>query len=458
MRKTTFATIILILFGEPSFAENSEKNYYVRSKGYSSNPESDPPHYVKQLNQTEFKSFKNIDWIDAGLNYRMRLEHRDNDFRRSVNQIDNPILSRTQAYFGIKNIIDPLRFAIELQDSREHNSKFVRQTRDVNRLDLLQGYGELYFKNPTAINRPITIRGGRMAFEVLDRKLFSRDDWGNTITNFQGFRATIGAKENDWQFDSFALQPMIKLTDEIDRRNKNQWFYGAILNWRKWSDIATLQPFYLKMDQEESAISEKREINSPGLRLYGTFGDSGFDYDLIGVHQFGESRGKTHRASAYATEIGYTHTHEWKPRLSLIYAYASGDKNPNDGKNQRFERFYGLNRVWSNSNHIEWENIETIKSRIELQPHKKLRMEGSYSFYWLASSSDSLELANLQDKTATSGDSIGHDFDFRTHYEITKNLRTTLGFAHFRPGKFTKNVSRDSSSDFTYLELTWSLF
>lgn len=448
-------------FADDFREESSEKRkyYYIESTAYSANPESDPPSYVKQLDQTGIKDFENIDWIDAGLNVRARFEHRNNDFRRSNSKTDNPILWRTQAYLGIKNIIDPLRFAIELQDSRINNSKFLAHVRDINNLDIFQAYAELYFDKPIILDRPISLRAGRMAFEVIDRKLISRDTWGNTGTNFDGFRATFGAQQNDWQIDSFALQPVVKEMTANDQRNQDIWIYGAILNLRKWSDIITLQPFYLQLSQKESANVSKNKVNSPGLRFYGLFGNSGFDYDAIGVYQFGQKGNQDQRAYGYSTELGYSFSNKYKPRFAINYAYASGDKNPYDNKNQRFERFYGFNRPWSNNNHIEWENLKTFKNRLTLKPNQKLRVEGSYSYYWLASKTDLWNRANLQDRSGNSGDFIGKDLDFRILHETTKNLSVIVGYAHFIPGSFTKNVSgRSQKSDFIYLELTASLF
>ena len=463
MKKSKLITILLFLFCSESFAEivqaPNEKNYYRRSEEYVSNPETEPPQYVKQLDETGIDAFKKIDWIEAGLNYRARFEYRDNDYRRSEDKTDTPLLSRTQAYFGIKNIIDPLRFVVELQDSRRHNSKFSPNNSEVNKLDVFQAYGELYFETPKIIDRPIRVVAGRMAFEVLDRKMLSRDDWGNAGTNFNGVRVKIGKDENDWQLDSFALQPMQKLIDSRDHTNKNLWLYGGILNLRKWSEIVTLQPFYFKLIEEKSEFYTKRNIDSPGLRFYGSFYEDVFDYSLLAVRQSGESDNQKHRASAYAAEMGYNYKHKWQPRFSLVYGYASGDKNPNDSKNQRFERLYGFNRPWSNSNHIEWENLKTIKSRVELRTSKDWRFESSYSYYWLASSTDSWNRLNLQDTTGASGDDMGRDFDFRAHYNVNTHLRGTLGYAHFWPGRFAKNLTnRNDSSDFIYLELTTSLF
>ncbi len=464
MKKIALTALIFFVFISKSFADvysnddsdltQKQNSYYVRSKGYSSNPESDPPSYVHKLNQIGIEKFKDINWVDVGLNYRMRYERRDNDFRRSTTQIDNVFLSRTQAYFGVKNILDPLRFAIELQDSRSHNSRFEKETRDVNKLDLLQGYGELYFKEPKFIDRPISLRAGRMAFEVLDRKLLARDNWGNTGTNFQGFRAIVGEKENDWQIDSFALQPMVEEMESADNPNQDQWLYAGILNWSRWSDIVTIQPFYFRLDENRSLETSSTRLHSPGLRFYGTVGKTRFDYDFIGTYQFGTTEGQDNKAYGYAAEIGYSFLGDWKPRLSAVYGYASGDKNPNDNKNQRFDRLFGFNRPWSSSNHIEWENLETLKSRIEFAPAKNLKMEGSYNFYWLASKTDSWDRANLRDESGNSGNEIGQDFDFRTHYKINNNIGAILGYAHFIPGKFAKAVGRGGVSDFIYFEVT----
>ena len=462
MKKLKIITVIFLIntYETKALAQDlsstPKKNYYIEAKSYSSSPESEPPRYVRQLDKTEFKALKNINWIDAGLQYRVRFEDRDGDFRIPVDTTDYPILSRTRAYFAIKNILDPLRFTLEFQDSRLANSKFKGTDKEVNKFDFIQSYAELYLKN--IADRPLSLRAGRMSFEVLDRKLIARNEWRNTTNNFQGYRVLLGEKENDWQIDSFALQPVVRLTDKYDRRNNNQWFYGAILNWRRWSEIATLQPFYFRLDQNKTNSLSKRKIHSPGIRAYGTFGDSGFDYDFSGIYQFGENGVQKHRAYGYTTEIGYSFKKEWKPRLSLNYGYGSGDKNSSDNKNQRFERFFGFARPWSSNDYIQWENIKSLKSRIELKPNKKLQFDSGYSFYWLASKKDRWNVANLRDKSGNSGDFIGHELDFRALYKLTDNLLANIGYAHFTPGKFTRNTTRDKSSDFIYLELTWNLF
>ncbi len=134
-----------------SAAEGTSGTYYVERKSYGTSLETEPPKYVKQLNKTWLKDvsgLEDVSWLDIGLDHRIRYEHRDNDFRRAKEVIDDPILLRTRAYVGIKDILDPLRFAVELGDARRNHSQFSREfdTRDVNQGEVVQAYLELFLK------------------------------------------------------------------------------------------------------------------------------------------------------------------------------------------------------------------------------------------------------------------------------------------------------------------------
>lgn len=212
---------LLEIEAEARTADLEKNGYYVERKSYGTGRETDPPRYVKQANKTWLKNydaFENLDWLDIGLDYRIRIENRDNDYRRTtrdenpavsssnrkpISTIDEPILLRTRAYVAIKDILDPLRFTIEVEDAQRNNSQFTRSfdTRDVNKAEPIQAYLELYFKNSIlgkddlGNDRPISIKAGRQAFEYLDRRLFARNEWRNTTNNHQGIRATFGQRK-----------------------------------------------------------------------------------------------------------------------------------------------------------------------------------------------------------------------------------------------------------------------
>jgi len=460
--------------------------YFVPVRTYAQQRGAEPPRYVRQLNTTWLKDIEaanRVDWIDLGLESRLRYEYRDNDFRRKNSALDEPLLLRTRLYAAVKNQLDPFRFTVELQDSRIFNSLYAPNIRDVNKTEVIQGYGELYLKDglgedALGHSRPISVKAGRMAFELNNGRLVTRNEWRNTTNTFQGLRTTLGQQTNDWQANLFAMQPIVRLTNQVDVVSQAQWFYGATGEWRQWSKVITLQPYYYLLKQNGSLVTNtsdgtlaaaiapiNRTIHTGGVRGYGVVGDTGLDYDTSYTRQWGDDGGLPHDAYAYNAEVGYTAGYAWKPRLSSSIGFASGDKNPNDHQSQRFERLFDYARPWSNNDYIQMENIRASKIHCELSPTKALQIELNYSWYELASATDRWNGgAGLRDATGKSGKNIGEEIDFRVQYHINKYIGLRVGYAYFMAGDFTKKTSqlvepgRKDNSSFLYFETTLSAF
>lgn len=442
--------------------EKKPGSYHQRSNSYATNPDSDPPRYVRQLSDIGIPAFKDVNWLDIGLEHRTRYEWRNNDIRRVEGGEDNPIFLRNRAWIGIKNILDPFRFAVEFQDSRVVNNKHAITDQERNEYDLLNAYGELYFKKALGADdrgndRPIRFRAGRMAYEATDRRFIARNEWRNTTNTFEGFRLNLGREANDWELDLFGMQPVRRLQTKFDEANDNLWFFGGIGTWRKWSDIATIQTYY--MGQKQTADPNgftatnrlDREIHMPGFRTYGKVGDL-FDFDVSYNHQLGYSGPLRQDAHGYTIEVGKTFDHAWKPRLGLFYGYASGDKDPNDNVDNRFDRFFGFARPWSADHYVIYENLKAPKVRFEFSPTQKLGFELGYGGYWLASNTDRMfdildgNISNTvkdpgfnRDRTGQSGDFGGHAFEGRIRYQPIPRINTILGYTHFTAGEFVKN-------------------
>lgn len=497
---------------EEKAAKRAATGYYVERKSYGTGRETEPPRYVRQLNKTwlkDYDTFADVDWLDIGLDYRFRYEYRENDFRRGRDTIDEPILLRTRGFVAIKNILDPLRFTLEVEDARRNHSQFTREfdTRDVNYAEPIQAYAELYFKDTPlgkddlGNERPISIRAGRHAFEYTDRRLLARNEWRNTTNNFQGVRTIIGQQKNDWQLDLLALKPVQRFTDQLDEVDHAQDFYGVIGDWRRWSEVVTLQPYYYLLKQDGNKVEFDangkavaantkidREIHTAGIRAYGVVGKTGWDYDISYAKQWGNQDRLSnagafiaeldHDAYAYNAEVGYSFNHPWKPRVSAFYGVASGDKNPTDGKNNRFERLFGFARPWSNNDYFQMENLVAPKVRVEFDPQVSwldgLKVDIGYSWYRLDQERDRWNGAGLRDNTGRSGKDVGEEVDVRVRFPINKYIAANLGYAHFWAGDFTKETTaragaptggtnqadpgRRDNSNFFYTEISVSAF
>ncbi len=434
------------------------RDYYVEARSVGTRRETEPPRYVRNLSELEYFEGPAATWLDLGLDYRIRYEYRDDDFRRPVSGLDEPLMLRARSYLGVKQLLDPFRCFVEFEDARRYNSQFPQDDRDVNEHELIQIAGELYFEDGLGDDRPLRFQAGRFAFEYTDRRLIARNEWRNTTNTFQGFRTILGQQSNDWQVDVLALQPIERLIQQFDRVDEEQWFYGVIGDWRRWSEIITLQPYYLVLDQDGKGNRIDREIHTLALRGYGIVGQTGYDYDFDVAWQFGRHGSAAHRAFAFTTELGYTFEHDWKPRLSGFMGYASGDRDPLDNTNERFDRLFGFGRPWSANDYFRWENVVAPKTRLEFRPHEKLRIDAGYGVFWLASDTDAWPAANLRDPTGQSGDFIGHEFDIRARVAVTPRLDVTLGYAHFIPGAFPRNTGRSDDTDFFYVETSTRLF
>jgi len=447
---------------------------------------------VRNLSKTQFEQFRDVEWLDVGLDVRTRYEYRENDYRPTPTgnpsssnfrpDPDNLWLLRTRAYAGIHDILDPLRFAVEFQDSRSYNGLYERNVSDVNEFELLQGYAELYFKNVLGHNRPLSLRAGRMHLELLDRRLIGNNQFRNTTNNFEGFRVRFGKKQNDWDLDTFALQPVERRKYAFDRPDEDTWIYGGVLSIKKWSEFITIQPYFLGRKQNgdlrnpvDSNRKPDMDIYAPGLRVYGLFGPSGFDFDADINKQFGrfgvrngtKQTLQQHDALAYSLELGYSFDRDWKPRASVYYGYGTGDQNSGDRINQRFDAFYGFNQPWSRNDYFSWDNIHTPKARLEFTPYKDVRLDTAYNAYWLQSETDAWSRANLRDRTGRSGSFLGHEFDIRVRHQLNPYLDWSLSYARFEPGAFTRSFDRGNTingpftsqaSNFFYFEVSLNAF
>lgn len=490
--KTRLASALLIL---PQLAV--AEDYYRKTKGYRVEPETDPPAYVRNLSKTQFEQFRDVEWLDVGLDFRTRYEYRENDLRRRTNPStgatlnkyrndpDNLWLLRTRAYVGVKDILDPLRFAVEFEDARSYNSIYEKTDADVNEFELIQGYGELYFANALGHNRPISIRAGRQSLELLDRRMIGNNQFRNTTNNFEGVRVRFGKKQNNWDLDTFAFQPVERTMNKFDQPDEDTWIYGAVLSLKQWSDYVTLQPYVLGRkvngDPLNRVVANRKadmDIYAPGLRVYGLLWDSGFDFDADLNKQFGRSGAlnnsalgqvqRQHDALAYSLELGYSFDHDWKPRASLYYGYGSGDKDANDSINNRFDAFYGFNQPWSRNDYFSWDNIHAPKTRLEFTPYKDVRVDMGYNAYWLQSESDAWNRANLRDRSGQSGSFLGHEFDIRLRHKLNPYVDWSLSYARFTPGDFTQSFNQTVSasagpftnepSNFFYFEVSLNAF
>lgn len=442
---------------QPSARPDTPRDWYVPSRAASTKRKSDPVEYLRPVNELAEELGVDLDedfsWLDFGIQQRTRFEHRD-DFYRADLETDDRFLLRTRGYVGVRKILDPLRLGFEFQDSRQFQSRLSTIASSVDEADVLQAFGELHFADAAGKGQPLSFRMGRMSFDVIDRRLVTRNGFGNTTNSFDGFRLRIGETRSPWELDVFAMQPVERRSVARDRTDEERWLYGTTGHWRRWSPWLTLEPFYFILDEDHKPRdAADREIHTLGVHGYGLIGESGFDYDVNATFQFGSDGDRTHRAFATHAELGYTFDHKWKPRVAAWVNYASGDRDPDDNVSGRFDKMFGSSHTfYSHSDLFTWQNTINPAVRLSARPTSALRLDAFYRAYWLASDTDAWVRADRLDPTGDSGRFVGHEIDLRARWKLTRHLELDVGYSHFMPGAFASNTGPFADdSDFFYV-------
>ena len=136
---------------------------------------------------------------------------------------------------------------------------------------------------------------------------------------------------------------------------------------------------------------------------------------------------------------------EWAPRLALQYDYASGDRSPNDGRNERFDTLFGARRFdfgpTSLYGAFARSNINSPGVRLSLSPLKNVTAFVAYRAFWLASDRDAWTTAGLRDPSGRTRPYVGSQIEARVRWDVLpRNLRLEVGFAHLFRGEFIRRA------------------
>jgi len=324
-------------------------------------------------------------WIKLGGEIRARAE-ANNVFEPNLD--GNLYLNRLR----LNVAVEParwIRFFIQGQDARVVTMGTGADRSEFrNTLDLHQAYVD--FGRTEA---GWQLRFGRQELTSGDERLVAADSyWDWSGQTFDALR--IGYIGKRFRVDTFAglrVQSSRRRLDPFDTANQ---ISGLTLQFTtRGKDV--LEPYFLwrrggdTMDPLDR--QGHRDVLTPGLRAQGAFPRS-IDYNVEMALQRGHVVADRISAWAGHWELG------WKPRgsefglrLACEYNYASGDKDPADGKYGTFDDLYpaGFNR-FGMADLIAWRNVRYPAIGVEMPVSKRWTINGGYRWFWLASVRDGL--------------------------------------------------------------------
>lgn len=413
------------------------------------------------------------DWLEVSFEHRTRYETLDQQYRRTVNGVtgnggDQVLAFRTlvnaRADFGYFRLgAEMLDSRIALADAGSASSSTTLTPSIANPLELLQAYIEVPVTNITEQGDHSLFRAGRITMDVGSRRLVARNRYRNTINAFTGV---------DWQWQSgnkkmraFYTLPVIRKVDDDIKDNKPSFdqerterrFWGVYYAQSLMTEKDKAEAFLFGLDEEDANnfATKNRELYTFGARFWRKPVFSHFDYQLETVYQLGESsvsntstKKLDHWAHFHHAEFAYSFNALWSPRLIAQFDYASGDDNPNDGQNNRFDTLYGARRFdfgpTSTYGAFARTNLLSPALRLNLKPLKTVQTLFALRGHWRASTADSWVPAGINGQDAYIGTQIEARFRWQP---IAKSLQLEAGVAHLFAGDL---IDQSGNGDTTY--------
>tara|TARA_R110002049_G_scaffold13509_2_gene58639 strand:+ start:271394 stop:272755 length:1362 start_codon:yes stop_codon:yes gene_type:complete len=445
------------------------------------------PAYADAQPWTLDSALNTPEWLSISGQHRTRYETLDEQFRAGGSGDDQILVFRTNILARVT--WNQWEFGFELLDSRQAyaDDSTKISSGDVNPLDVLQTYiqwNDAASDQNDVVNK---VRVGRFTMDVGSRRFVARNKFRNAINSFTGIDWSR-TKANGEELRAFYTLPVQRLPGEFDRRKRNRTqgddqdtevaFWGTYYKLpthalSQWDSEAELFYFGLDENDTHNRPTRNRDIHTMGARLYKNKARSEFDYQVEAVYQFGESRATTsasdredldHFAYFARAELGYSFARHWSPRLIAQLDYASGDDDPDDGNNNRFDSLFGVRRFDFGPLGIygpfSRANIVSPGLRLQLKPSPKVSMFVAHRGYWLASDRDAWTVAGVQDPQGDSGSFLGQQFEARLRWEIyPENLLWEIGGAYLFKGGFANdapNANDEGDSNFLYSQFTFS--
>ena len=422
---------------------------------------------------------------------RLRFEARSNnrDFDDSINDDndDSWLLNRSRVGLAIKPA-GWIKIYGQMQDTREWDSDRpnipgVRGTEGGDTFDLRQAYVEL----ANYKEFPLGLTLGRQVLNYGDNRLIADPNWGNFGRTFDGAKLRFQQKGLG-TIDVFAVRP-VQIKEEVFDDSDAEDNFAGIYASLDFVPFQTTEFYVLHRDKADdqpdldptNRIDPRGTWNGPAQRITtcGTRWASkkgalhGWDYGLEAAYQVGDywngdrsGPSLDHHAFALHLHGGYTFEEAaWKPRVVLEYNYASGDKDPTDGRNESFQNLFPSNHTpYGDMDEFAWRNMHEARVALTVQPTKKLSAEVSYHAFWLAETSDywyrSNGISTLRTRTPSGADVrtigasnfAGHEVNLSFTYKATDWLTVHGGYAHFFAGDYLSETGPSDDADFAYVQ------
>jgi len=279
----------------------------------------------------------------------------------------------------------------------------------------------------------------------------------NVRRSFDAVRAY--AASGPWRVDAFAAAPRQNRPGSFDdARSRTQALRGiyathtgGLTSW----DVYALHYEDTLARYVQRVAHERRW--SAGTRVFGVRQTWDWNWEFaVQGGRFGEAG---IRAWSLATDTGYTFDGvAGRPRVALLLAVASGDKDPDDDRLGTLNPFYPRGNYFGDEATLGPRNFFNVHPALTLRPAPRVQLNASLDFFWRHSLRDGVYAPN--------GMLIRPAYDSRARYVATiaslgatwtlaPGWSSTAVAAYARPGAFLRETGADDALSFISLSVQY---
>lgn len=410
-------------------------------------------------------------WLVFGGTQRTRFEQVFNQFRNGRPGDDRVLVMRTHLTATLGSETASLQ--TELVDSRAYlaDANTPLDTRVVNALALVRLHLQIDLPDVAESNSKARLRLGRFTLDMGSRRFVARNRYRNTINAFTGIDFAW-ENSNGLRLRGFAALPVKRRpeaepavrdnTVQFDKESLNSVLWGTHFTSAPILSDVIIEGFILGLHERDTprVATRNRMLITPGFRILRSPRSGRLDFEIESAAQLGSSHEsalsqdvtrRQHRAFFQHATLGYSAAGSVPSRLSIFYDFASGDGDPNDNVNGRFDPLFGAERFELGPTGIYGpfarSNVHSPGLKVELQFPSRTTAFLAYRAFWLANSRDAWTTAGLRDETGEAGSFLGHHLEARFRFEVlVGNLHLETGVAHIIRGRFARQTADASTS------------
>ena len=335
------------------------------------------------------------------------------------------------------------RFFSELQSGLISGKLRSPRPTDKNLAEIHQGFVE--FRTPLGERRNLMVRVGRQELAIGSSRLISAAQGLNVKRSFDG--ATVHYGSQDWRVELGAAK-LVKLRPGAfdDPPDHEQSFWGVAFFRRGVPfKTASLSAYYLGLDRRVSVYQQgigPERRHTIGGKMSGGRGNFDFNYDAI--FQWGRFRGGDASAWAVSTESGYRFPkRRFRPRLSLRFNTATGDKDRTDNRLESFNPLFPGTSYSGTVGLLGPTNMTDVTPALQLFLRRSLLVAVECPSYFRSSRGDGvygIDLRLLIPATAGTARYVGTNPGVSVGWLVTRHISVGGAITRFLSGPFLERT------------------